>query len=222
MDFSFMAQLSDCINKIEKTNCHCVIIFSKAKGGFSSGLDLNTFYNAEDSEQTIQNIYNGVKTSYEIIKKIIMSSKVYIAALHGYVIGSAMSLALSCDLRIACDNTWFWLPDPQYGGLLSDGGSSLLCSIVGLARGKKLLMTNYRLNASEAFEWGLLYSIEEKRDLEEKVMSLGKKIAGLSGNSLSGIKKQANDGIVGDFKSEELLRFLAAKDFEKHLYKYFK
>jgi len=38
-----------------------------------------------------------------------------IAALHGHVVGYGMWISLDADIRIAAEDTSFWLPEPQWG-----------------------------------------------------------------------------------------------------------
>jgi len=208
-------ELYDVICWASKQNTVKVIVLtSKLPFGFSSGLDLGSFM---DDQQTVfaEKIYNAVYKSFQITKIIIQSHKIFIAALSGPVIGSAASIAFSCDFRFAARGTWFWLPDVQYGGLLVDGGIEILKRLVGNSRSYMLGLTNDRINLDEADKWGLIYKVAERQKLEEAAFSFAKKLCGFSFNTLSSHKKIINEGLLNDFREEQLREILSSEDTYK-------
>jgi len=201
----------------EQNTVKVVILTSKLPFGFSSGLDLGSFIY---EQQTVfaDKVYNAVLKSFQITKIITQSPKIFIAALSGPVIGSAASIAFSCDFRFAARGTWFWLPDVQYGGLLVDGGIEILKRLVGNSRSFMLGLTNGRVNLEEADKWGLIYKVAELRKLEEAVFSFAKKLCGFSFNTLSSHKKIINEGLLSDFREEQLREILSSEDtYQKFL-----
>ncbi len=204
---------------IEQKNIKIVIIMSKLSFGFSSGLDLGSFM---DNQQTVftDNVHNAVFTSFQIVELILHSPKIFIAALSGPVIGSAMSIALSCDFRIASKNTWFWLPDVQYGGLLADGGIDILTKTVGSSKAFMITLTNDRFNINEAYNMGLIYKITEFQKFEETSFLFAKKLCGLSFNTLIKHKEIINKGLLSNFQEKQLLEILNSKDTFQRLKSY--
>ncbi|MCC5466511.1 enoyl-CoA hydratase/isomerase family protein [Pelosinus baikalensis] len=181
-----------------------VVILSKQPFGFSSGLDLSNFFDRNCPERLADHVYKAVTQVYQINSRILSSEKTFIAALSGPVIGSAASIALACDLRIAARNTWFWLPDPQYGGLLADGGIDLLVKLVGVSRASMLVLTSDRINAEQADKWGLLYGITSVEELEKEALSVADRLSNYSQLTLSMSKKILNSDILGPFQEEKL------------------
>jgi enoyl-CoA hydratase/carnithine racemase len=148
---------------------------------------------------------------------ILRSRKIYLAALAGPVIGSAISIALSCDLRIATDDMWFWSPDPQYGGILADGGIELTHVLAGASPAAILHLTNDRVDVQKAYAWGLLYKIVSKDNLTTEVTVAAQRLSRLSPYSLAQSKQLMNKDInltLPDqllnplFGNEAALRFL--------------
>jgi len=85
--------------------------------------------------------------------------KPVIAAVNGPAAGAGLSLALACDVRIACDDASFV---PAFGGigLVPDtGGTWFLRRLVGAGRAFVWLTTGRRLAAAEALEWGLVSEV---------------------------------------------------------------
>ena len=203
----------------EHQDVRVVILASKLPFGFSSGLDLGSFM---DEQQSIfaEKVYNVVYKSFQIVKSILQSPKIFIAALAGSVIGSAASIAFSCDFRIAAPGTWFWLPDAQYGGLLADGGIELLTRLTGNSRAYMLGLTNDRINLDEAERWGLIYKTVERRKLNETAFTTAKRLCGYSFQTLSSHKKIINEGLLNDFREAQLKEILSSKDSYQKLQSY--
>ena len=203
----------------EQDTVKVVVLSSSLSFGFSSGLDLGSFM---DDKQTVfaKKVYNAVYKSFQIAKELTQSPKIFIAALSGPVIGSAASIAFSCDFRIAAPRTWFWLPDVQYGGLLADGGIELLTRLVGNSRTFMFGLANDRINLDEADKWGLIYKIVELQKLEEASFLFADKLCELSFNTLSSHKKIINEGLLKDFREEQLKEVLTSEDAYQKLLSY--
>jgi len=204
---------------LEQETVKVVILTSKLPFGFSSGLDLGSFVGDRQSVFAVK-VHNAVYKSFQITKAITQSPKIFIAAISGPVIGSAASIAFSCDFRIAAPGTWFWLPDVQYGGCLADGGIELLTKLVGNSRTHMLGLTNNRMNLDEADKWGLIYKTVELQKLEETAFSFAKKLCGFSFNTLSSHKKIINDGLLIHFREEQLKEVLSSEDTYQKLLSY--
>jgi enoyl-CoA hydratase/carnithine racemase len=78
-----------------------------------------------------------------------------IAAIEAYCIGGAVSLAVSCDFRIVGKGAHFRLPEIPLGMNMSWHTLPRLVALIGPARTKKLTIFGERVEAEEAFAWGL-------------------------------------------------------------------
>jgi enoyl-CoA hydratase/carnithine racemase len=88
-----------------------------------------------------------------------------IAAVHGYVLGSGMELALFCDIRIASDDAVFGLPEVSLGMIPAAGGTQMLPRVIGRGRALYLLLTGDRIGAREAFRMGLVNRVVKRGEL---------------------------------------------------------
>jgi enoyl-CoA hydratase/carnithine racemase len=88
-----------------------------------------------------------------------------IAAVHGYVFGSGMELALFCDIRIASDDAVFGLPEVSLGMIPAAGGTQMLPRAIGRGRALYLLLTGDRIGAQEAFRMGLVNRVVRREEL---------------------------------------------------------
>ncbi|MDR1387742.1 MAG: enoyl-CoA hydratase/isomerase family protein [Propionibacteriaceae bacterium] len=105
------------------------------------------------------------------------SRKPVIAALHGYVLGGGLELALACDLRIAAIGTVFALPEVALGTLPGAGGLQRLPELVGLGLAKEWALTGRRWDADEAARAGLVNRVVPGDQLSDQAQSLAATIA---------------------------------------------
>lgn len=222
LSINFLKKLLEALKAIEeRKDVQVIVISSRFNHLFSSGLDLKSFL-SDDIQELLDNIYTAVELVYSINKTITASEKIYIASVCGAAIGSAASITFSCDFRFGTNTTWFWLPDPQYGGLLADGGIELLDRLIGLSRAKMLALTNKRIGSKEALDWGILQSVTAVGELSEYVLSQARNINQYSWDTLAYTKKFSNKGVLQEFDADTLKKHLKSKEIYSRLSKYFK
>jgi enoyl-CoA hydratase/carnithine racemase len=100
-----------------------------------------------------------------------------VAALHGYVLGSGMEIALFCDLRIASHDVIFGLPEMELGIIPGAGGTQTLPRVIGLGNSLDMLLTGRRLDGKEALDRGLVNQLVPRERLIQTVDAIAKKIA---------------------------------------------
>ena len=127
------------------------VVLTGAGRGFCSGQDLREF----------ESLPGGVREALEQtyhpnIRAIRALEKPVLAAVNGPVAGAGISLACACDVRIGSSNATF-VPGFIGIGLVPDAGSTwLVHRLLGFSRAFEWMVSNRRLSASEAVEWGLL------------------------------------------------------------------
>ena len=220
LDLCFLNKIYDCLLKTEKEKeIYSVVLASKTKSAFSSGLDLKSLITI-DKKHIPKNIIKAVRLVYRIIKLIINSKKIYVASLNGPVIGSAVSIAMACDFRFATTLTWFWLPDPQYGGLLADGGIDIIKSISGISNAKKICMVNDRIDIKTAKKIGLIHGIVEKDIVDDFSNCFASNLTLNCYSTLQNTKTIINHGVLKNFHFFKLLKVVYSKEMLERLEKY--
>jgi len=96
-----------------------------------------------------------------------------IAAVHGYVFGSGLEMALLCDIRIASDDAVFGLPEATLGMIPAAGGTQTLPRVVGRGAALHMLITGDRIDAGEALRIGLVNAVVNR----EKLLTSAEKMA---------------------------------------------
>jgi 2-(1,2-epoxy-1,2-dihydrophenyl)acetyl-CoA isomerase len=127
------------------------VVLTGAGRGFCSGQDLREF----------ESLPGGVREALEQtyhpnIRAIRALEKPVIGAVNGPVAGAGLSLACACDVRVGSSDATF-VPGFIGIGLIPDAGSTwLIHRLLGFSRAFEWMVSNRRLSASEAVEWGLL------------------------------------------------------------------
>jgi enoyl-CoA hydratase/carnithine racemase len=127
---------------------------------FCAGADLTEFLTAPSVVRARR--IRGVRDLWGLFLKI---PQPLIAALHGYVLGSGLEIALFCDLRIAADDVVFGLPEVGLGIIPGAGATQTLPRVAGLSRCLDMLLTGRRLNAKEAHQYGLVSRVVSRERL---------------------------------------------------------
>jgi len=87
-----------------------------------------------------------------------------IAAVNGYCIGEGLTLALACDLRIASERATFQFPEVQIG-VPTIAGAIRAPRVIGLGAALELLLVGDRVDASRAYDMGLVNRVVPHDDL---------------------------------------------------------
>ncbi len=100
-----------------------------------------------------------------------------VAALHGYTLGRGLEVVLTCDIRIAADDTQIGLPEAGLGMIPASGGSQRLPRLIGPARALHLLLTGERIDAATALAWGLVTRVVPRADLLTEAQRIAERLA---------------------------------------------
>jgi enoyl-CoA hydratase/carnithine racemase len=150
------------------------VVLVGAGRAFSSGFDLDMETGDEARPDPIA-VRRALENDFRIIMRFWDCPKVTIAAVHRYCLGSAMELALACDLTIAADDCVFGAPEVRFGsGIVA----MLLPWLAGPKRAKHLLLTGEdRLPATQALAMGLVSEVVPADRLQDRAFELGRRIA---------------------------------------------
>lgn len=80
--------------------------------------------------------------------------QVTIAAIEGFCIGGAVSLALACDFRIMSDKAFLQIPEINLGMNYSWGSLPRLVNLIGPAKAKQWVILAGRIECAEALQSG--------------------------------------------------------------------
>src|SRR5687768_4896135 len=152
-----------------------VVVVAGAGRAFSSGFDLDMETGGEGRPDPLA-VRRALENDFRIIMRFWDSPKPTIAAVHGYCLGSAMELALACDLTLAAEDCRFGEPEVRFGsGIVA----LLLPWLAGPKAAKYLLLTGEdRATAAEMQAMGLVNRVVPAAALLEEAIALAARIAG--------------------------------------------
>ena len=160
--------------------------------GFSSGADLKEGFTdlADDGRPDIRSRLHDLY--HPIIVGLRTMEKPVVAAVNGPAAGIGLSLALSCDLVLAAESSFFQLAFVNIG-LMPDGGSTLFVPVrVGKARAFEMAMLGERLSPQQALDWGLINRVYPDSELMDEANALVERMAVGPTRSYASSKKALN------------------------------
>jgi enoyl-CoA hydratase len=178
--------LSDIVQDFENDDAIRVVVVKGAGGkAFVSGADISEFEEKRSSPEATR-VYN--EASGKAVEALKLLSKPTIAMIRGYCVGGGVSVALSCDLRIAADGSRFAVPAAKLGLGYEFDGVRKLVEVVGPSFAKEIFYTARQFDASEALSMGLINRMIPDEQLEGYVRDYSSTIAGNAPLTVASIK----------------------------------
>ena len=151
------------------------VIITGAGKMFSAGGDLKSFSTYGDK------LPGAIKelTTYlhAAVSRFARMNAPVIVAVNGMAAGAGFSLAIAGDLVIAAQSAKFTMAYTA-AGLSPDGSASYyLPRLIGLRRTQELMLTNRRLSAEEALDWGLVTKVVADENLLDEAKALALSLA---------------------------------------------
>jgi enoyl-CoA hydratase/carnithine racemase len=186
------------------------ILCGAGEKAFCAGADLSEFLTAPSLV-----IARQVRWERDVWGLFLSLPQPIIAALHGFVLGSGIEMALCCDIRIASDDAQFGLPEMSLGLIPAAGATQTLPRTIGRAAALETLLTNRWLKAREAYDLGLVSQIVPRSQLMPAVEGLARKLAGYDQRALQAAKEAVLRGFdLSLGEGLELERRLASRLFQ--------
>jgi 2-(1,2-epoxy-1,2-dihydrophenyl)acetyl-CoA isomerase len=182
------------------------VLLTGAGRAFSSGADLaETREDTSDStdEEGNFDLSKRLRERYHpIIHAIRDMPKPVVSAVNGPAAGIGCSLALSADLVVAADSSFFLLAFVNIG-LVPDGGSTAFVPArIGLARAAEMMMLGERVSAEKALEWGLVNEVVPDENLVSASRTLVERLAKGPTRSYAGAKALLNRRVYADLAGQ--------------------
>ena len=134
-----------------------VVVLSGNGNKFCCGTETVTIEGASDSLEALR--------SLRVCPDLASIDKPVIAALNGDAIDQGLEIALTCDIRIAAQDSWFGLTQIQKGLFPWDGGTQRLPRLIGRGAATEMLLCSRSINGEEALAKGLVSEIVSKEDV---------------------------------------------------------
>ncbi|MFX1453890.1 MAG: enoyl-CoA hydratase/isomerase family protein [Promethearchaeota archaeon] len=191
INFQFIEDLQDYLNKVEKDLRIRVIILTGEGRAFCSGLDIKDsqiLLKRKIPENLLKFDYLKLKDKIKraaLVQKLLSQLMVQlrripqpvIAAIKGAAYGGGLSFALASDIRIAGESAEFCNAFINVGLSGADCGSSYwLPRIIGLSRATEFMYTGRIIKAQEANKIGLVSRIIPDDKILSEALEIAQKI----------------------------------------------
>jgi enoyl-CoA hydratase len=150
-----------------------VLVLRGAGRAFCAGADLTEFGTAPSPT-----VARRIRYARDVWHELDGLDVPKIAALHRFVFGSGLELALFCDFRIAAEGTQFGFPEVKLGFIPAAGGTQMLPRVIGPARAMEMLLAGKNLSTDEALEAGLITRTTAVDRLDEEWQRMAIELAG--------------------------------------------
>jgi len=174
--------LPKALEEIDRREIRTVIIYGEG-AVFSAGIDFTSLATDQGAQGgsgggpdlvRFRRFVHASQASLDALERL---EKPVIGALHGYVGGLGLELALACDARIAAVGTRLGMPETRIGLVPDVGGTTRLTRTVGYAKAKELIMTARMIDADEAARIGLVNRVVAERTHIAGAEELAREIA---------------------------------------------
>jgi 2-(1,2-epoxy-1,2-dihydrophenyl)acetyl-CoA isomerase len=155
------------------------LIVTGAGRAFCSGGDVNWFKRGvtDESVDLPSEVRRGAEALHQAIVDIRRIPYPVIAAINGPAAGAGMSLALSCDLRIASEDAFLAIAYGRIGASPDGGMTYFLPRVVGPAKALELALNDPNLNAQAALDAGLVTEVVPADQLQSRAREKAEKLA---------------------------------------------
>jgi enoyl-CoA hydratase/carnithine racemase len=149
------------LEQADRREVRAIILYGEG-AVFSAGIDFTSLASDTAAQSgagggpDLTRFRHFVHRSQQALDALERIEKPVIGALHGYVGGLGLELALACDARIAAVGTRLGMPEVRIGLVPDVGGTTRLTRTVGYAMAKELIMTARMIDAEAAERIGLV------------------------------------------------------------------
>ncbi|MGG3891733.1 enoyl-CoA hydratase/isomerase family protein [Metabacillus fastidiosus] len=174
----------------EKADCKVIVFSSTGRAHFSKGPDLDQLINLAEKNNEQAKLDQVVSILNQVILEIYQTSKITIAAIHGYAYGGGLNIMLACDYRLTVNNAKF-IESFLYMGVTPDlSASYFLPRLIGMPKTLEILLTGRLFTGQEAAEWGIFQeSFSKRSEMMERVKQLGEQFNTLYLENISKMKE---------------------------------
>jgi enoyl-CoA hydratase len=183
-----IAALDAALDAAEADEAVRAIVVTGAGRAFSAGFDLDM--GVGEGRPDPADVRRALENDFRIIMRFWDSPKVTIAAAHGYCLGSAMELAVACDLTLAAEDCRFGMPEVKFGsGIVT----MLWPWLTGPKHARYLLLSaDDRVSAAEVQAMGLVNRVVPAAQLLEEALQLGRRVAANDRHAVALTKRAIN------------------------------
>ena len=141
-----MEELAQVLSQIEATPESAIVVLSGRGTAFSAGVDV--------AAHTPDKVEEMLAKFHSVIRSLVSTKKVTIAAVDGHCLGGGAELAMMCDIVYTSDDSQWGFPEIKLG-CYPPVACAALAALVGQKRAAELILTGRSISGREAAQIGL-------------------------------------------------------------------
>ncbi len=198
VDLDLARGLTQGLHAAERDAKARAVLVSGGGKSFCVGGDLREMVGAADPVALVKEL---ARVSNRVVGQLLELDKPVVVAAHGNVAGAGLGYVCAADLVVAAETTTFVSAFTAVGLSPDSGVSWLLPRVVGVRRAAELTLTNRRLTAQEALEWGLVTTVRPDDQTLSAALESAQRLA--EGAAATGhTRRLLNDGWLRDWTEQ--------------------
>lgn len=181
---------------------HALVITGAGDDAFVAGADIREMAEMDATEAEAYS-----RLGHDVMSAVESFPAPVIAAINGYAIGGGCELALACDFRVASERAVVGHTEIDLGITPGWGGTQRLPRLVGDETARRLIMFGERIDASDAYNLGLVGEVIAHDDLADHVAGMAADLAAKPTTAMAAAKESLNQARKTDLD--------AGLDFER-------
>jgi cyclohexa-1,5-dienecarbonyl-CoA hydratase len=180
IDMAMMDELLAAIEQIEQRPDISVIVFNGSPKAFSAGVEVK--------EHTPDKVEGMLRKFHSVIRMMLATKKVTIAAVEGACLGGGAEVALVCDLVYTARDASWAFPEIKLA-CYPPVACAALAALIGQKRAADLILTGRQISGDEALAIGLATGAARGEELAGLVNDAVARLSKLSPAALKVAKK---------------------------------
>ncbi len=212
MSLQLMQELMEVSIRCDEDPTIRAVVVTGSGRFFSAGGDLAAFEAAEDMGSLLKEM-----TTYfhAAVSRFSRMNAPFISAVNGMAAGAGFSFTLASDLVVAAESAVFTSAYTA-AALTPDGSSTyFLPRLVGVRRAMELMLTNRRLSAAEALEWGIANRVVPDDELMDVAGELAAGLASGATVAFGRVKEMLHASLSGSLETQMEMEARAISDMSR-------
>lgn len=219
-----MLALLDALPRLAADPAVRVVVLTGAGRAFCAGGDVKAFAKRAAAGggaggMSFDQKVNELRARMEVSRWLHEMPKPTLAVIPGAAAGAGLSMALACDMRIACIDAKLTTAFSKVGLSGDFGGSYFLNHLVGAAKARELYFTAQVLRGDEALKIGMVNRAVPFEQLAQAANDYAQQLASLPTIAVGYMKKNLNvalRGSLSDTLDAEAIHMISTFDTEDH------
>jgi cyclohexa-1,5-dienecarbonyl-CoA hydratase len=180
IDIPMTEELAQVLGEIEARSDVSIVVLSGDGRPFSAGVDV--------AAHTPDKVEAMLLKFHAVVRALVASKKVTVAAVHGHCLGGGAELAMVCDVVYTTGSAQWGFPEIKLA-CYPPVACTALAALVGQKRAAELILTGRTISGTEAAEMGLANRAVPDAELAAAVEETVKELLRLSPAALAVTKK---------------------------------